>query len=105
MNKSLKFLSDKLCEDNSLYFGLSNLNYIDHIASRWHNDKQKNGEPEYNRWKQVEHYNDHKGKILDMACGVGTFLFQGLHRGYDVWGVYKIFGCNSVFYNRYFVLG
>jgi len=52
------------------------------VANTWHDDQSENW-----RWKEVESHNDHNGKILDMAAGVGTFLLYGLHQGYDVYGV------------------
>lgn len=39
------------------------------------------------RWNPVEKFNDHKGKILDMSCGSGIFVFSGLAKGYDIYGV------------------
>ncbi|QHJ13583.1 Demethylmenaquinone methyltransferase [Paraglaciecola mesophila] len=80
---SKTFLLNKLVEDSIEYFGYDNIEVTRELARIWHDDsKNLNG-----RWKEVESFDDHKGKILDMACGVGTFLFYGLNQGYDVYGI------------------
>ena len=83
MSKTKLFLEENLYVDGLKYFGHKNRQLSKEIADIWHDDKQNlNG-----RWNEIEKYDDHKGKILDMACGVGTFLFYGLHKGYDVYGM------------------
>lgn len=81
MPRSKKFLSNNFSKEWSYYFGIKK-SYADSISNIWHNDIEYT-----QRWKEVENFNDHKGKILDMACGVGTFMFNGLRRGYDVYGI------------------
>jgi ubiquinone/menaquinone biosynthesis C-methylase UbiE len=77
------FLQQNLERDSLEYFGACNIEEMTHLAAIWHDDsKNLNG-----RWKEIEDFDDHKGKILDMACGVGTFLFYGLNKGYDVYGI------------------
>lgn len=74
---------DNLYQDGLVYFGHKKKELSIELANIWHDDtKNLNG-----RWKEIETFNDHNGKILDMACGVGTFLFYGLHQGYDVYGI------------------
>lgn len=83
MNKTKLFLEENLYQEGLKYFGHKNRKLAIEIADIWHDDKQNLNE----RWNEIEKYDDHKGKILDMACGVGTFLFYGLHKGYDVYGI------------------
>lgn len=83
MSKAKKFLESMLFDDGRKYFGIKDEGISTKIADIWHDDIQNlNG-----RWSEIEKYNDHEGKILDMACGVGTFLFYGLRKGYDVYGI------------------
>lgn len=83
MSKIKSFLEENLYQDGLKYFGHKDSKLSKGIADIWDNDKQNlNG-----RWNEIEKYDDHKGKILDMACGVGTFVFYGLHKGYDVYGI------------------
>jgi len=83
VSKAKKFLESMLFDDGRKYFGIKDKGISKKIADIWHDDIQNlNG-----RWSEIEKYNDHEGKILDMACGVGTFLFYGLHKGYDVYGI------------------
>lgn len=82
MSKSKEFLEKQLFEDGLRYFGHKNKNLSKEIADIWHNDIEY-----IQRWKEVENFNDNKGKILDMACGVGTFMFHGLRKGYDIYGI------------------
>lgn len=64
------------------FFGVNDENTLTNICTVWHNDRNKHW-----RWSEAEQYDDHKGKILDMAAGVGTFLLYGLHQGYDIYGI------------------
>ncbi|WP_053424514.1 class I SAM-dependent methyltransferase [Rheinheimera sp. KL1] len=82
MNDLKQFLLEKITEDGTKHFGLKDQSYLLYVASNWHDDHADNG-----RWKEVESHQDHNGKILDMAAGVGTFVLYGLHKGYDVYGV------------------
>ncbi|WP_438864930.1 class I SAM-dependent methyltransferase [Neptunicella sp.] len=79
MTSSLQFLSQKLHECSK---GIAAPDYIEHVIKEWYKL-----DPESWRWKEVEKFEDHTGKILDMACGVGTFFFIGLLKGYDVYGI------------------
>ena len=81
MSLSKKFLSNNFSKEWSYYFGIKK-SYTDSISNIWHNDLEY-----IQRWKEVENFNDHKGKILDMACGVGTFMFHGLRKGYNIYGI------------------
>lgn len=62
--------------------GIKDKKYIQYVVDFWHDENSNKW-----RWDEIERFDDHKGKILDMSCGVGTFLFYGLHKGYDVYGV------------------
>lgn len=82
MSKSKEFLEKQLFEDGLKYFGHKNQDLSKEIANIWHNDVDYNW-----RWNEAVAFNDHNGKILDMACGVGTFVFNGLRKGYNIYGI------------------
>lgn len=82
MSKAKKFLEHNLFKDGLKYFGHKDKNLSIEIANIWHDDKEY-----YQRWQEAEKFGDHTGKILDMSCGVGTFAFHGLRKGYDVYGI------------------
>ncbi|MFA6742503.1 MAG: class I SAM-dependent methyltransferase [Arcobacteraceae bacterium] len=82
MSKSKEFLEKQLFEDGLKYFGHKNKSLSIEIANIWHDDEKY-----YQRWEEVERFGDHKGKILDLACGVGTFMFHGLRKNYDIYGI------------------
>tara|TARA_R110002012_G_scaffold106998_3_gene248607 strand:+ start:2372 stop:3202 length:831 start_codon:yes stop_codon:yes gene_type:complete len=77
------FLQQNIEQEAADYFGYFNTVRINEIVDMWHDHSKKVG----GRWTEIESFGDHKGKILDMACGVGTFLFFGLNEGYDVYGL------------------
>ncbi len=39
------------------------------------------------RYETIKNFSPWVVKILDMACGCGTFVFYGLMEGYDVYGI------------------
>ena len=82
MSKAKKILEHNLFKDGLKYFGHKDKNLSIEIANIWHDDKEY-----YQRWQEAEKFGDHTGKILDMSCGVGTFAFHGLRKGYDVYGI------------------
>ncbi|WNO61813.1 hypothetical protein [Rheinheimera sp. MMS21-TC3] len=82
MTESEKFLNVMIRKESLSFFGVQDENILTNICAIWHNDRNKHW-----RWNEVEQYDDHKGKILDMAAGVGTFLLYGLHQGYDIYGI------------------
>ncbi len=84
MSKSKQFLQQNLFEEGLKYFGIKNRNIAIEQANIWYDDKNS---WQTKRWIQAEIFGDHKGKILDMACGSGVFVFSGLHKGYDVYGI------------------
>lgn len=61
---------------------ISSKEFIEDLIERWHDHRKDN-----HLWVEIERFNDQHGKILDMACGVGTFFFHGLEKGYDVYGI------------------
>jgi ubiquinone/menaquinone biosynthesis C-methylase UbiE len=82
MDDLKQFLLEKITKDAAEYFGIRDKNYILRVTNTWHDDRADNW-----RWREIELHQDQQGKILDMAAGVGTFVLQGLHKGYDVYGV------------------
>jgi ubiquinone/menaquinone biosynthesis C-methylase UbiE len=82
MDNLKQFLLNKIKEDATTHFGLRNHEHFLQVATNWHDDQADNW-----RWREIELHQDQQGKILDMAAGVGTFVLQGLHKGYDVFGV------------------
>lgn len=84
MSESKLFLEKNLYQEGLNYFGIKDRTIAENLANRWHNDKNS---VDTLRWNEAEKFNDHKGKILDMACGVGTYLFAGLHKGYNIYGI------------------
>lgn len=82
MSKAKEFLEHNLFKEGLKYFGHKDKNLSIEIANIWHDDKEY-----YQRWQEAEKFGDHTGKILDMSCGVGTFAFHGLRKGYDVYGI------------------
>lgn len=55
---------------------ISSKEFIENLIERWHDHSRYN-----HLWAEIERFNDQHGKILDMACGVGTFFFHGLENG------------------------
>lgn len=83
LSKSKQFLREHVYEDSLLSFGLRNEKYLDNVIDAWSDfENDLNG-----RWRELEHFGDANGCILDMAAGVGSFVFRGLNRGYNVYGV------------------
>jgi ubiquinone/menaquinone biosynthesis C-methylase UbiE len=82
MDNLKQFLLERVTEDATTHFGLQGHDYFLQVATTWHDDHAENW-----RWQEAESHQDQQGKILDMAAGVGTFVLQGLHKGYDVYGV------------------
>lgn len=64
--------------------GLRNEEYLDDVIDAWSDfENDLNG-----RWYELEHFGDAAGTIiLDMAAGVDSFVFRGLNRGHDVYGI------------------
>ncbi|MCD8477775.1 MAG: class I SAM-dependent methyltransferase [Sulfurospirillum sp.] len=84
MIKTKVFLEENLYQEGLKYFGVKNKLIANQLATRWHNDLDS---VDTYRWYEIIKYKNHEKKILDMACGCGTFLFYGLHQGYDVYGI------------------
>ncbi|HDZ8834280.1 class I SAM-dependent methyltransferase [Aeromonas dhakensis] len=82
-SNSKQFLRECIYDDSLLNFGLQNKEYLDDVIDAWSDfENDLNG-----RWHELEHFGDAGGTILDMAAGVGSFVFRGLNRGHDVYGV------------------
>lgn len=82
MTESEKLIRNMVTQESLRFFGVHDTDVLSEVCSIWHDDQNKHW-----RWNEVELHNDHHGKILDMAAGVGTFLLYGLHQGYDIYGV------------------
>src|SRR5690606_29394462 len=69
------------------YFGTRNDEWLARVADMWLDDKNNSR----GRYKDIERYSGGsvpaRARLLDMACGCGTFVFFGLLNGLDVWGI------------------
>jgi ubiquinone/menaquinone biosynthesis C-methylase UbiE len=81
------FLRNNLQREALDYFGRSDNEWLESVTDAWLNDNSNS------QWRYNE-FELHSGKplpketkILDMACGCGTFVFYGLFKGFDVWGI------------------
>ncbi|WDO03845.1 class I SAM-dependent methyltransferase [Aeromonas allosaccharophila] len=82
-SKSKQFIKEHVYDDSLINFGLRNEKYLNAVIDALSDfDNDLNG-----RWRELEHFGDADGCILDMAAGVGSFVFRGLNRGYNVYGV------------------
>lgn len=79
------FLIRNLIRENNLYYGNSDLRWIDYVADAWMND-QSNSKWRYELIREFFKL-DKGAKILDMASGCHTFVFPGLLSDYDVYGI------------------
>lgn len=82
MTSSDEILRRNVYREFERYFGVKDKEYIESVIS-----SRRNPEAWDFLWKEVERDSGHYGKILDMAAGVGTFVLQGLIKGYDVYGI------------------
>ncbi len=82
-SNSKQFLRECIYDDSLLNFGLRNKESLDDVIDAWSDFENDLNE----RWHELEHFGDAGGTILDMAAGVGSFVFRGLNRGHDVYGV------------------
>ncbi|MGK5092126.1 class I SAM-dependent methyltransferase [Deltaproteobacteria bacterium TL4] len=85
MTSSREFLSQHLTRESAEVFGVTDPRFIENVTKDWLNDESNSS----GRFQILENYVSElkKQKILDMACGCGTFVFYGLLNGYDVWGL------------------
>jgi len=83
--KVRNFLVQNLIREDDLYWGVSDLQWIECVADAWMND-QSNSRWRYELIKEFSSY-DENSKILDMASGCGTFVFYGLIAGCNVYGI------------------
>jgi len=68
-------------------FGVTDSAWIEQIVSAWLDD-ENNSAWRYEELAALAGRALREGvSLLDMACGCGTFVFYGLRRGYDAWGV------------------
>lgn len=77
------FLKQNLTKDFMQYYGLQDSMWLDRATNNYFDDKNNYD----GRWNVIKERIPKVGRILDMAAGCGTFLFYGLHNGYDVWGI------------------
>lgn len=77
------YLRENLLRDNRRNWGASKARIVD-VANSWMDDT---GTSAFRWEEQVRMGFANRGPILDMASGCGTFVFGGLVRGFDVYGV------------------
>jgi ubiquinone/menaquinone biosynthesis C-methylase UbiE len=69
------------------YYGLTDDDWLDSITEAWLDDR---GNSQW-RFAEIEQFSGvsltKEKRILDMACGCGTFIYYGLLNGMDVWGI------------------
>lgn len=84
-----EFLTEKINEELGLYYKDpkdSNAQITQMIIERWSNDSLNS---EDSRFQELNKYIQDLSnkKILDMSSGCGSFVIQGLLKGYDVHGI------------------
>jgi 2-polyprenyl-3-methyl-5-hydroxy-6-metoxy-1,4-benzoquinol methylase len=81
------FLRSNIEKESLEYFGMADDEFLDYVSDAWLNDKSNS----QGRYQDIKNYIGKaipkEAKILDMACGCGTFLFWGLLNGLDVYGI------------------
>jgi 2-polyprenyl-3-methyl-5-hydroxy-6-metoxy-1,4-benzoquinol methylase len=81
------FLRNNLQREALDYFGTSDNEWLESVTDAWLNDENNSQW----RYEEIERYSGKplttKTRVLDMACGCGTFVFYGLLEGLDVWGI------------------
>jgi len=81
------FLRTHLEHEFAHYFGVTDKRYIDSVTERWLDD-EGNSQRLYADISSLSGGDIPKdARVLDMACGCGTFVYYGLLQGLDVWGV------------------
>jgi ubiquinone/menaquinone biosynthesis C-methylase UbiE len=80
-----RFLIDAVHRDDQRYWGVNNAEWFESVADAWMDDENNSTW----RFRLMEQFTTlHTSTIiLDMASGCGTFVFGGLKRGLDMWGV------------------
>jgi ubiquinone/menaquinone biosynthesis C-methylase UbiE len=82
-----EFLEKKIKKEFKEYFGVTDTKYLNIVVEAWLDDKCNSNY----RWETIKSLVGEKrlktATILDMASGCGTFVFGGLLKGYDVYGV------------------
>lgn len=79
------FLVQNLTQEKNLYYGNSNLQWINYVVDARMND-QSNSKWRYELIREFFKL-DKGAKILDMASGCHTFVFYGLLNDYDGYGI------------------
>lgn len=81
------FLHTHLEREFSYLFGVTDDRWIDTVTDDWLNDETNS----QGRYSDIVHFLvggiPQSARILDMACGCGTFVYYGLRHGLDVWGI------------------
>lgn len=86
-NELRSILRYNLGKEALTYFGTAKDDWLNYVTEAWLDDKNNS------RWrfKDLERYFGgtlpNTARILDMACGCGTFIYFGLLNGLDVWGI------------------
>lgn len=81
------YLYKNIYADDEKYFGNKDVTFLNSVVDAWMND-ESNSKHRYDTIKSVIS-NEYlkKAKILDMSSGCGTFVFNGLLNGYEVYGI------------------
>jgi len=82
MPKARNFLVKQLYKDAKL-LGPVDREIIEKLADAWMDDKRN----DLHRYEKIAPYLKSDSKILDMASGCGTFVFLGLKKSYDIYGI------------------
>ena len=82
-----QYLFERILSDSSVYFGSDDPSWINRITNNWLNDKLDYTQRYQDLYRTFGHKEVRSARILDVASGCGTFLFNGLLNGLDVWGV------------------
>lgn len=84
-----EFLLEKIQEEILLYFpSLSKVdnNFIETLVERWSNDSLSSEQTRFADLSKYAGLSQDK-QVLDMSSGCGSFVIQGLLKGYDINGI------------------
>ena len=82
---NLKYVNPRLkasnLEENYIggYYPVAKRNHIQHNEMEWLQMKE--------RLDEIQRKFPHKGRILDLGCGMGTFLYLARKKGWETFGV------------------
>jgi len=86
-NRAVKVLFEHLMVEAALYYGVRDAEYLWKVSNDWIKGTFSSNQ----RYAEMEEFIGlgigYGTRILDMACGCGNFVFNGLNRGIDVRGI------------------